>query len=369
MGYAGVGGVCRWWDGDEDSHGPPELTAEKGQGHGPLVSELKHAEAQLRRVVADARRAEQTVRREVGRVLADARAYLEDTGHQQQEFWAARQRAHVAECLTKRVDSLEMTFGARLEANERGFDSVQASLENLESQRMDDLVGELEQKVLKKALSEIRGELAAAVNSEAQKLRQDAQRQRSDEVYCQSLRLHALEERFSVLDQPSAVGCGARSEGHEADQEGPGKETLGGLTPRNESNSEVRSEMLKMKKELEEFFRRKSDASAADLADLDQRFTLVEERLRLYDEKMPGAARGATEVAEASLCQLEDVLQEVDVMKRCLEELAQRFGQEGGKGPEPPRSFRLNSQAKSAVSQAGWQGGGWRHESKKHLVR
>ncbi|CAK9005476.1 unnamed protein product [Durusdinium trenchii] len=85
--------------------------------------------------------------------------------------------------------------------------------------------------------------------------------------------------------------------------------------------------MLKMKKELEEFFRRKSDASAADLADLDQRFTLVEERLRLYDEKMPGAARGATEVAEASLCQLEDVLQEVDVMKRCLEELAQRFGQ------------------------------------------
>lgn len=38
-----------------------------------------------------------------------------------------------------------------------------------------------------------------------------------------------------------------------------------------------------------------------------------------------------------------------------------------------PRGLKVGRcgfrQAKSAVSQAGWQGGGWRHESKKHLVR
>ena len=68
--------------------------------------------------------------------------YLEDTGHKQQEFWAARQRMAVrdapetaaaeqkaVECLALRLDSLEMHLRAPLEARNASFRSVSERFE------------------------------------------------------------------------------------------------------------------------------------------------------------------------------------------------------------------------------------------------
>ena len=55
----------------EDQSLAPELT----EG-GRAVSELRHAEAQLRRLLSDARRTESSVRRELARAVAEARTPL-----------------------------------------------------------------------------------------------------------------------------------------------------------------------------------------------------------------------------------------------------------------------------------------------------
>eukprot|EP00434_Breviolum_minutum_P014514 symbB.v1.2.012799.t1/scaffold884.1/size313170/11 len=113
-------------------------------------------------------------------------------------------------------------------------------------------------------------------------------------------------------------------------------------------SAKVRSEMEKMKKELQDVARKVADASAADLADLDQRFNHVEETLRHLPQAQ---ARGHATDAEANLHRLDDVLQDVEIMKRCLAELAQRFGQESNKTPESPKSFRLRASATAQATQ------------------
>eukprot|EP00435_Cladocopium_sp_Y103_P045134 s1791_g12.t2 len=369
----------------EDQNGAPELTAD-GQGS-KLVFDAKHAEAQLRRLVADAKRAEAMVRREVGRAIADARTYLEDTGHQQQEFWAARQRMAafcrngngdtttnptMSEALSLHLDS-EMKMRTRLEAIERGFNSVQKCVENLQSlpQQMEAYVNEeieqvrtelkesleerqkkrrlseVEHSAVKQAIGEVRFDVVSHFQKEVKTLREEFGRSRSDEAYRQSLRIHEIEDRISAVEKYH-VSTSSGDEAKSASaglKEGTGECGSALRTLRTENMQvkvEVRAEMQKMKQELDAVARRVADTSVANLADLDQRFSHVEEKLRLLD---PQARSGARD-AEANLHRLDDVLQEVEIMKKCLEELAQRFGQESqdGKGSMSPRSFRLQVQ-------------------------
>lgn len=372
----------------EDQNGAPELTAD-GQGS-KLVFDAKHAEAQLRRLVADAKRAEAMVRREVGRAIADARTYLEDTGHQQQEFWAARQRMaacrignadttnpKMSEALSLHLDS-EIKTRTRLEAMERGFNSVQKCVENLQSlpQQMEAYVNqeieqvrtelkesleerqkkrrlsELEHSAVKQAIAEVRFDVVSLFQKEVKTLREEFGRARSDEAYRQSLRIHEVEERISAMEKchvSTSSGDEAKS-AFEGLKEGTGECSSALRTLRTENMQakvEVRAEMQKMKQELDAVARRVADTSVANLADLDQRFNHVEEKLRLLDPKARSGARDA----EANLHRLDDVLQEVEIMKKCLEELAQRFGQESqdGKGSMSPRSFRLQVQGSGQV--------------------
>jgi len=355
----------------EDENGVPELTAE-GQGN-KLVFDAKHAEAQLHRVVADAKRAEAMVRREVGRAIADAKAFLEDTGQQQQEFWAARQRiaafnrtagseapnSHAAECLLLRLDALEMQLRSRLEANEHGFDSVQNCVENLQSlpQQMEETIialvnqeidqvrqelleerlkkrraREVEDNLVKQAIAEVRVETLGIVGGEAKKLREEFTRSTKEEASRQSIRLHAIEDRLSAVENLENLKLQDEA-----------------FTPSQVLDSaKVCSEMEKMKKEFQDVARKVADASAADLADLDQRFNHVEEKLCHLPQAQ---ARGHATDAEANLHRLDDVLQDVEIMKRCLAELAQRFGQESNKTPESPNRFRLRASATAQATQ------------------
>ncbi|CAL1145540.1 unnamed protein product [Cladocopium goreaui] len=354
------------------------------------VYKLLDPTAQLRRLVADAKRAEAMVRREVGRAIADARTYLEDTGHQQQEFWAARQRMaacrignadttnpKMSEALSLHLDS-EIKTRTRLEAMERGFNSVQKCVENLQSlpQQMEAYVNqeieqvrtelkesleerqkkrrlsEVEHSAVKQAIAEVRFDVVSLFQKEVKTLREEFGRARSDEAYRQSLRIHEVEERISAMEKchvSTSSGDEAKS-AFEGLKEGTGECSSALRTLRTENMQakvEVRAEMQKMKQELDAVARRVADTSVANLADLDQRFNHVEEKLRLLDPKARSGARDA----EANLHRLDDVLQEVEIMKKCLEELAQRFGQESqdGKGSMSPRSFRLQVQGSGQV--------------------
>lgn len=368
----------------EDQNGAPELTAD-GQGS-KLVFDAKHAEAQLRRLVADAKRAEAMVRREVGRAIADARTYLEDTGHQQQEFWAARQRMaacrnggdtsnQMSEALSMHLDS-DLKMRTRLEAMERGFNSVQKCVENLHSlpQQMEAYVNqeieqlrtelresleerqkkrrlsEVEHSAVKQAIGEVRFDVVSLFQKEVKTLREEFGRARSDEAYRQSLRIHEVEERISTMEKYHvSEGSGEAKSAFEGLKEGTGEcSALRTLRTENiQAKMEVRAEMQKMKQELDAVARRVADTSVANLADLDQRFSHVEEKLRLLDPQARSSARDA----EAGVHRLDDVLQEVEIMKKCLEELAQRFGQESqdGKGSMSPRSYRLQVQGSGQV--------------------
>ncbi|CAJ1355584.1 unnamed protein product [Effrenium voratum] len=382
----------------------PELTAEgvqavRRRGKTAVESAAKHAEAQLKRVVADAKRAEAMVRREVGRAIADARAYLEDTGHQQQEFWAARQRMAAfsresskangdasMECLALRLDSLEMHLRARLEANERGFDSIQQCVDSLQSMpsQMEGLLGqeiegvrvelkdsqeklrleisqmargEMEQKV-KQAIAEVRTEIATTLQLEAKQMREEFARSRSDEAYRQTLRIHAMEERIAAMESGDVP---VNKHGDEASgvvaQLKEGLEEIGtsliNLRKENlQSRLEAQSEVKSLRKDLDEIARRMTESSAADLADLHQRFNLVEEKLRVVESSScvkTEATNGIAKDGEAmqNLHRLNDVLQEVDNMKRCLEELAVRLCQESKQAEPGARNVRPQAQATS----------------------
>ncbi|CAE7024707.1 unnamed protein product [Symbiodinium natans] len=164
------------------------------------------------------------------------RRYLEDTGHQQQAFWAARQRMAASatvpalatkesaaeeltlDVLAMRLEWLEVHTRTRLDATEKGFASVQScvdrlsdmptQLENLFSSDLDNLRqevlealqnerdnahnagqvlartlgSEITRSVAEQAIAEVRMEIVSQTQAEAKLLREEFARSRSDEA-------------------------------------------------------------------------------------------------------------------------------------------------------------------------------------------
>jgi len=340
----------------------PELTADI-----TTRAAARSVEAQLKRVVADARRAEAAVRRELSRALADARAYLESTGQQQQEFWAARQRmaassaantkAEVAEasveCLALRLEALELHLRTRLEANERGFDSIQSCmdrlnrmpthLESLFSQEMESLRqefvealqhsqsagqlvaqslgSEVEQHVVEQVTVLVREEVATTISCEAARIREEFARSRSDEAYRQALRIQAAEDRINEVERRTADGLAVAPVNEEA--LAAIEDTLHAWRREDvQLHAEVKAQAAKLNQDFEELSRRLVDNSTADIADLHQRFDCLDEKLRGC---VPQLAAGNSEEDAASVQRLKEVLEETEVMKKCVAELMQRF--------------------------------------------
>jgi len=349
----------------------PELTADLD-----AQAAARNVEAQLKRVVADARRAEASVRRELARAMADTRAYLEDTGQQQQEFWAARQRMAASaavpalpakaatkseeltlECLVVRLESLDLHMRARLEKAERGYATVQscvdrlsempAHLESLFTTDLDNLrqevlealqherdhahgagqvlartlSSEIARSVADQAIGEVRAEIIANIAAEAKLLREEFARSRSDEAYRQTLRIHGAEERISALERRN-VGTTAASLSEET--LAAIEDTLHEWRKENvQVHTEVKCQAQKLKQDFDDLKRQLADRSAADIADLHQRFDHLEEKLRSF---VPSVGEGeSAEDAISSVRRLTEVLEETEVMKKCVAELMQRF--------------------------------------------
>jgi len=359
-------------DEPEDEQAP-ELTALNGEEDGKArqqsrvsdaassacVSEAslaaaRHAEAQLKRAAADARRAEAMVRREVTRSLAEARTFLEDSSQQRQDIWAAKQKAAEraasgntedtknrsaqvsVECLSLRLDSLEMHVRARLEAAEsiqNSIDDIQnmpaqvgrlisAEIEGLRKEfevamteerargqnraqaMVRDLMREIERSIVDQAVAEVRSEVSEAAQSGTSLLREELSRSRSDEASRQGMRIHALEERISSLECMSSrtrigeeIGSAGSTSNH-ADSFVPDQapavalqqfgesvaqleSTIGGLLRKtNEQRTEYQADILKLRRDMEENSRRVSHLSAFDVGELEQRLAGFEDRLR-----------------------------------------------------------------------------------------
>lgn len=355
---------------DVEDRREPELTADLD-----AQAAARNVEAQLKRVVADARRAEASVRRELARAMADTRAYLEDTGQQQQELWAARQRMAASaavpalpakaakseeltlECLVVRLESLDLQMRARLEKAERGYATVQscvdrlsempAHLESLFTTDLDNLrqevlealqherdhahgagqvlartlSSEIARSVADQAIAEVRAEIVANIAAEAKLLREEFARSRSDEAYRQTLRIHGAEERISALERRN-VGTTPASLSEETLV--AIEDTLHEWRKENvQVHTEVKCQAQKLKQDFDDLKRQLADRSAADIADLHQRFDHLEEKLRSF---VPAVGEGqSAEDAISSVRRLTEVLEETEVMKKCVAELMQRF--------------------------------------------
>ncbi|OLP88296.1 hypothetical protein AK812_SmicGene30358 [Symbiodinium microadriaticum] len=333
---------------DVEDRREPELTADLD-----AQAAARNVEAQLKRVVADARRAEASVRRELARAMADTRAYLEDTGQQQQELWAARQRmaAKAAkseeltlECLVVRLESLDLQMRARLEKAERGYATVQscvdrlsempAHLESLFTTDLDNLrqevlealqherdhahgagqvlartlSSEIARSVADQAIAEVRAEIVANIAAEAKLLREEFARSRSDEAYRQTLRIHGAEERISALERRN-VGTTPASLSEET--LAAIEDTLHEWRKENvQVHTEVKCQAQKLKQDFDDLKRQLADRSAADIADLHQRFDHLEEKLRSFACLVPAVGEGqSAEDAISSVRRLTEVLE------------------------------------------------------------
>eukprot|EP00930_Biecheleria_cincta_P090706 TRINITY_DN8014_c0_g1_i1.p1 TRINITY_DN8014_c0_g1~~TRINITY_DN8014_c0_g1_i1.p1 ORF type:complete len:841 (+),score=172.71 TRINITY_DN8014_c0_g1_i1:108-2630(+) len=336
-----------------------------------LLSATRHAEAQLKRAAADARRAEGMVRREVARAVAEARAYLEENSQHQQELWAARRGVAASgsqqgsssasvECLGLRLDSLEMHLRARLEATERGIDSIQRTIDNaqnmpaqvesliqdeiehvrgevqaaLDKERRHaqgraqafarDLSAEIERSVIDQAVIEIRAEVQSSLNL----MREELLRARSDEASRQNMRISALSERMASLETLSsrtrAPDDGSSTGESSHVPSAPGslnpdpapalalqqfgesvaqlESTIGGLLRRSdEHKSEVQADTQRLKKEVDEISKRLSRFTTADLADLQQRFEMVEGKVAGLEGASAASGSGAARLREAKV--------------------------------------------------------------------
>jgi len=371
------------------------------------LAAARHAEAQLKRAAADARRAEAMVRREVARSVAEARSFLEDSGQQQQDFWAARQKAAEKtgghseddktgrseasiDCLTLRLDSLEYHVRARLEAAEaiqNSIDDIQNMpaqvgrliREEIEELRKEfevamteeraraqarvqvmarDLMREIERSIVDQAVAEVRAEVAVAARNETGMLREELSRARSDEASRQGMRIHALEERISSLENmssrtkmgeeivtPGGGSTAVSRAGSLLPDPAPAvalqqfgesvaqlESTIGGLLRKsNEQRTEYQADSLKFRKEMDEINIRMSHLSTGDVGELQQRLSTLEDRLRRSDARpwREAEVSSGDEGLKCRLARLEEALEKqssyLKTSKSCVAEVMHRL--------------------------------------------
>eukprot|EP00440_Ansanella_granifera_P035508 gb/GFBE01038515.1/.p1 GENE.gb/GFBE01038515.1/~~gb/GFBE01038515.1/.p1 ORF type:complete len:838 (+),score=173.35 gb/GFBE01038515.1/:1-2514(+) len=302
-------------------------------------------------------------------------------------------QAASVECLGLRLDSLEMHLRARLEAAERGFDALQSAIDDVQNmpaqvdglirQEIDavriemketfnaershsharaqalvrDLSNEIEQSVIQQAVAEVRADVVAAVQAESNILREDLVRARSDEASRMNMRFHALEERVgniesnrtkvAVESDGSAGGSanGSRVGSHNPDpapavvlqQFGEHVAQLESTIAewgrkQKEQQNENQADNMKLRKEIEDVSRRVNRMSASEMADLQQRFELMEDKLRHEPQPRLHAESRALTVEEASktrLVRLEEAVEQqgqvVKATKRCISDVLHRL--------------------------------------------